>query len=244
MDTGIDLRPRRSRRRRRRRRGRMSTHESSRGGTSSETTTTRIPGAPTSTRCPTRTPSRRLQRSRHARRRHRRRQRRWPGRPCDRRRARRHIRGLPRLRLQGLGDGRRDDRGHGAAQADGMHVLNMSIGDAFNNWAGVANGRCVGRSRGRRHGRRRVDRQQRRERDLLRRRARRGEQGDRRGVLRQQPRADLRVHDFSGRHVDRLLHGNRCAGPPDDGQPADGPNRYDHHRETTRATQLRPRREA
>ena len=52
-------------------------------------------------------------------------------------------------------------------QADGADVINMSIGDAFNTWAGVADGRCRGCARRRRHRGRRVDRQQRRAGHLL-----------------------------------------------------------------------------
>ena len=48
------------------------------------------------------------------------------------RRARRDLRRLPRLRLRGLDDRGHHDRRHGASdQADGMDIVNMSIGDAF-----------------------------------------------------------------------------------------------------------------
>ena len=96
-------------------------------------------------------------------------------------------------------------------KADKMDVLNMSIGDAFNNWAGVANRRRCGRARRRWHRRRRVDRQQRCERHLLGRSARRRRQGHRRRVLRQQSRAGAGNHPVRGRL--RIAIADSTAGP-------------------------------
>ena len=113
------------------------------------------------------------------------------------------------------------------ALADGMDVLNMSIGDAFNNWPARRPPRDR-RARRCRHGRRRFDRQQRR-----------------RGSTRPAPRASATRSSASRptttRHVQQLVvHGlARRPGDPfgvagslaaaaDLRQPADGEDRHDH----------------
>ena len=101
-------------------------------------------------------------------------------------------------------------------QADGADVLNMSIGDAFNNWAGVADGRCRGCARRRRHRGRRVDRQQRRPGHLLGRRTRRRQEGDRRRVVRQHGHPALCVSPDDGCRRTRSVRTSQAIPDPPD----------------------------
>src|SRR5439155_1691945 len=86
------------------------------------------------------------------------------------------------------------------------------------------------------HRGRRLIRQQRRQRPLLGRRARRGREGDRRGVVRQHVHQRGQLLQRQRHHrTDRLPAGNRLAGGPDVRVPDDGAHRHhDHHRRCLR----------
>ena len=155
---------------------------------------------------PVRTPTRRLQRPRHTRRRHRRRERRpskaWrpasPSAPTasSAARARRPTTSCSRP---------------WSARADGVDVVNMSIGGAL-QWPQVPDRAGRRHARQTRHCRRRVDRQRGRARPLLRRRARRGDKRHRRRVVRQLAREPSRSRSRRHGHRDRLRRATVAAG--------------------------------